>query len=294
MTRTKRASTEGLDLYEGSGFGVGGTLSRQPPEPVFTDKDTLVMLDARSPANFDAMTKEINKVLKPPAISSKMPARKYTVIRRFFSNEPFEMDGYAHRRARRALTPLAPDPLENMVFLAEKGFHLPLRPSTCQEITPNNFSRGWRGVSMKTALDQDLARLSVAAYEEVRDTQDAGKETTTEDTVQPMAQGTDTDTSDTPAADSVWFQPWEGCEQDYNMMVELFAPPDCKHVLSADGSSMLALSCVRKQIQVSMFAETLKHLGTKKISCGFSLQQAYILLQHPGMQRSSSSSWSCV
>ena len=294
MTRTKRASTEGLDLYEGSGFGVGGTLSRQPPEPVFTDKDTLVMLDARSPANFDAMTKEINKVLKPPAISSKMPARKYTVIRRFFSNEPFEMDGYAHRRARRALTPLAPDPLENMVFLAEKGFHLPLRPSTCQEITPNNFSRGWRGVSMKTALDQDLARLSVAAYEEVRDTQDAGKETTTEDTVQPMAQGTDTDTSDTPAADSVWFQPWEGCEQDYNMMVELFAPPDCKHVLSADGSSMLALSCVRKQIQVSMFAETPKHLGTKKISCGFSLQQAYILLQHPGMQRSSSSSWSCV
>ena len=294
MTRTKRASTEGLDLYEGSGFGVGGTLSRQPPEPVFTDKDTLVMLDARSPANFDAMTKEINKVLKPPAISSKMPARKYTVIRRFFSNEPFEMDGYAHRRARRALTPLAPDPLENMVFLAEKGFHLPLRPNTCQEITPNNFSRGWRGVSMKTALDQDLARLSVAAYEEVRDTQDAGKETTTEDTVQPMAQGTDTDTSDTPAADSVWFQPWEGCEQDYNMMVELFAPPDCKHVLSADGSSMLALSCVRKQIQVSMFAETPKHLGTKKISCGFSLQQAYILLQHPGMQRSSSSSWSCV
>ena len=283
MTRTKRASTEGLDLYEGSGFGVGGTLSRQPPEPVFTDKDTLVMLDARSPANFDAMTKEI-----------KMPARKYTVIRRFFSNEPFEMDGYAHRRTRRALTPLAPDPLENMVFLAEKGFHLPLRPSTCQEITPNNFSRGWRGVSMKTALDQDLARLSVAAYEEVRDTQDAGKETTTEDTVQPMAQGTDTDTSDTPAADSVWFQPWEGCEQDYNMMVELFAPPDCKHVLSADGSSMLALSCVRKQIQVSMFAETPKHLGTKKISCGFSLQQAYILLQHPGMQRSSSSSWSCV
>ena len=294
MTRTKRASTEGLDLYEGSGFGVGGTLSRQPPEPIFTDKDTLVMLDARSPANFDAMTKEINKVLKPPAISSKMPARKYTVIRRFFSNEPFEMDGYAHRRTRRALTPLAPDPLENMVFLAEKGFHLPLRPNTCQEITPNNFSRGWRGVSMKTALDQDLARLSVAAYEEVRDTQDAGKETTTEDTVQPMAQGTDTDTSDTPAADSVWFQPWEGCEQDYNMMVELFAPPDCKHVLSADGSSMLALSCVRKQIQVSMFAETPKHLGTKKISCGFSLQQAYILLQHPGMQRSSSSSWSCV
>ena len=252
------------------------------------------MLDARSPANFDAMTKEINKVLKPPAISSKMPARKYTVIRRFFSNEPFEMDGYAHRRTRRALTPLAPDPLENMVFLAEKGVHLPLRPSTCQEITPNNFSRGWRGVSMKTALDQDLARLSVAVYEEVRDTQDAGKETTTEDTVQPMAQGTDTDTSDTPAADSVWFQPWEGCEQDYNMMVELFAPPDCKHVLSADGSSMLALSCVRKQIQVSMFAETPKHLGTKKISCGFSLQQAYILLQHPGMQRSSSSSWSCV
>ena len=29
-----------LDLGEGSGFGVGGTLSRQPPEPVFTEKDT--------------------------------------------------------------------------------------------------------------------------------------------------------------------------------------------------------------------------------------------------------------
>ncbi|CAE7654848.1 unnamed protein product, partial [Symbiodinium sp. CCMP2456] len=136
----------------------------QPPEPVFIEKDTLVMLDARSPANFDVMTKELSKVLTAPAISSKMPARKYTVIRRFFSNEPFEMDGYAHRRTRRALTPLAPDPLENMLFLAEKGFQLPHRPSTCQEIAPDNFSRGWRGVTMKTALEQDLARLSVAAY----------------------------------------------------------------------------------------------------------------------------------
>ena len=79
---------------------------------------------------------------------------------------------------------------------------------------------------MKTALDQDLARLSVAAYEEVRDTQDTGKETTTEDTVQPMAQGTDTDTSDTPAADSVWFQPWEGCEQDYHACLKLCSQAD--------------------------------------------------------------------
>ena len=211
--------------------------------------------------------KELNKVLKRPSISSKMPARRYTIVRRFFSNEPFEMDGYAHRRTRRSLTPLAPDPLENLVFAAEKGFQLPLRPSSCSDICPNNFARGWRGVSMKTALEQDLSRLSAAAYDEVRGGKDAGKELTTEDTVQTMAdsEGTDTGTSTTPADDSVWFQPWEGCEQDYNMMIELFAPPDCKHVLSADGSSVLALSCVRKQIHVSMFAETPKHLGTQII-----------------------------
>ena len=241
-------------------------VARKPSQPVFQQGDTLILLDGRSPSTFEVLSKELGKVLRAPAVASTLPARKWIVIRRFFRNAEFELNGYASKARRQNLNPLLPDPLENLIYVANKKTKLSHRSSSDNAVVTDNFSRGWSSLGMKTRLEQDFSTITPACYETLlKGDASSCSEGATED-AQTMPQDGHDDEAEGPeearegSESAVWCTPWECSESDCKLIVDLYKPDGCKRIICAEaGSGSCAMHCVRHQMHITMLAETEAH-----------------------------------
>ena len=115
--------------------------------PQMREKDLFVFTDGRSPANHDVIHRLLQTTLKD---LSMLPKRRFTVLRRSYSNAEFGSGGYASPRRKTGLTQLAPDPLENIFMIMPKQYELPYRESPYPNVVSNNFVRGWQDLSLMT------------------------------------------------------------------------------------------------------------------------------------------------
>ena len=112
-------------------------LRKDKSEPLFRQKDLLIILDGRSPTNTENMARELQRTLKEAA---GLPARKYTVLRHFYSNTEFET-GYCSPKRRTSIHPKVADPLENMFMVILKTFNMPFRESPAPTMVSDNSPR---------------------------------------------------------------------------------------------------------------------------------------------------------
>ena len=130
-------------------------MRKQKDEPLFRPNDMMLVYDGRSPSNFDSISKAITNTLSQKEVTDTMPRRRYTVVRRAFTNTEFMKDGYLAPRRKSSLNPKTPDPLENLVLILPKTFEFEYRESPNPSIVVDNFSRGWGSLSMKMDSEQE-------------------------------------------------------------------------------------------------------------------------------------------
>ena len=234
---------------------------RKDVAPLFKDDDVFLILDGRSDNNTVAINTHLRKTLKG---RDNIAKRQFTVIRRAYTNQEFQADGYAAPRRRRSLNPKVPDPLENCFLVVSKSFRLPRRSSAMSSITHDNYARGWSGLRMKTSEEQQYGYVTVETYEQMAS---AGRsEAKVEDISGVLSSEEEReepadDATKAPAC--VMVAPWESAEYDYQLLVELYGQEmDMKKIrvvgLEA-GAGALALSCLRRKQHVTMFADNQTH-----------------------------------
>ena len=124
--------------------------------PVFGPKDSLSIWDGRSEANYNAMRKLLNQVIRPyrnKGGALNFARRCPLVVRQYYSNNEFSPSGYA-KMSRDG----HPDPLGNLMLVHTKEFAMPTRASlgTSSIVVADNRSRGWSNLRLKTLAQQKL------------------------------------------------------------------------------------------------------------------------------------------
>ena len=236
-------------------------LRKDKSEPLFRQKDLLIILDGRSPTNTENMARELQRTLKEAA---GLPARKYTVLRRFYSNTEFET-GYCSPKRRTAIHPKLADPLENMFMVIPKTFNMPFRESPAPTMVSDNRARGWVGLKMKTQLEQSFAAVSLDTYLAMagKNIGDIGSgETLAEDIAALMGdedgeivpdgdEAQDAKAKELEKPSKIMACPWEGPEADYDLLLTLYkgnlaAGANPRVIAVESGSGSLATACVRR------------------------------------------------
>jgi hypothetical protein len=255
---------------------------------VFRSPDMALFLDGRSPGNFISMTSELTKVLKDV---KEFPARKFTTVRRMYSNMEFSAGGYAAPVRTERLNPKTPDPLENLILVFHAARKMPYRLGAPCKV-PDNRSRGWYGIDMKSPQEQEFGMLTVETYEAMlgpgaggtdltgeaiaglfddedvksaetaEEAADAGQPGVVEEAAAGAGHPGIVETADAQSR-PIYTCPWEGTEEDYAMLFKLHAGPEeaSKHkiVNLGAGSGPAVLAAVRAKQHIVCFAETEKH-----------------------------------
>ncbi|CAE7463541.1 unnamed protein product [Symbiodinium sp. CCMP2592] len=230
--------------------------------PQMREKDLFVFADGRSPANYDVIHKLLQTTLKDV---SMLPKRRFTIVRRSYSNDEFGSGGYASPRRKSGLTPHAPDPLENLFMVMPKEYELPYRESACPSVISNNFVRGWQGLSLMTEHEQAFSVVTNHMYAKLARKPEGDSETKTEEmgSLRDDASGPE----DAPAPEKktedtlkVYLQPWDNGEAHQQLLVDLYMPSGgSAHVVSLEASVSLAIACCRKRWHATLFVESEQH-----------------------------------
>ncbi|CAE7238311.1 unnamed protein product [Symbiodinium sp. CCMP2592] len=243
--------------------------AKEKLSPQMREKDLFVFADGRSPANYEVIYKLLQTTLKDV---SMLPKRRFTVIRRSYTNSEFS-GGYATPRRRTGLTPQAPDPLENLFLVMPKAYDLPFRQvSTCPSVISDNFHRGWQGLDLKSEWEQNFTMVTPGTYAMLG--QKSHTETDLETKTEQSRSLKDNDDDDDDESDvpentpeqnleqiqKQYLQPWDNAEVHQQLLCELYMPASGKaHVVSLEASTSLAVACARKRWHTTMYVQNEKH-----------------------------------
>ena len=95
-----------------------------------------------------------NKTAGELCFSQRCPV----LVRQYYNNTEFLPGGYAKTARGAALHAGLPDPLGNLLIVFAKDFQMPTRSSSGASSVsiPDNRSRGWSNLSLKTHEQQNL------------------------------------------------------------------------------------------------------------------------------------------